>query len=122
MKVTRIKPASQGLVRFESTMTYGELISVRAFRPEALAVKDKEDRTIFSLGSGCTAKVGTYGMSVTPRDPEEPITTVFKFVDRSEEEVVALAAAAKAHLNKIERQVKKSLEDFAKAKEEIAEV
>lgn len=122
MKVTRIKPASQGLVRFESTMTFGELVSVRAFNPEALAVKDKENRVLFSLMISSTPKVGTYGMSVEPREPEETITTVFKFEGRSEEEVVALAAGAKAHLTKIERQVKKSLEDYAKAKEEIAEV
>lgn len=122
MKVTRIKPASQGLVRFESDMTYGELISVKAFRPEALAVVDKEGDVLFSLTPGYTPKVGTYGMEIKHRDPQETITTVFKFVDRSEEETVALAAGVKIHLTTIEKQVKKALADFIVAKDEIKEV
>ena len=122
MKVTRIAPASQGLVRFESTMTYGQLLSVRAFRPEALAVINKNDEVIFSLSPDSASKVGVYGMSISPRDMDETITFVAKFVDRSEEEVVALAAGAKTHINTIEKQVTKALAAFETAKEDIKEV
>ncbi len=123
MKVTRIAPANQGLIRFESKVTYGQLVSVSMFDPEALIVRAGEgNKVVFQVNTGKDAKIGKYGMTVAPRPAEETITTVFSFVDYTEEAAIALASNAKTHLVVIEGKITKALAAFAKAKEDITEV
>lgn len=124
MKVTRIAPANQGLIRFESEVTYGQLVSVSLFDPEALVVRgsDEGKRVVFQINTGKDAKVGKYGMTVAPRPVDEKITTVFSFVNHTEEEAIALASNAKTHLTAIEGKIKAALEKFEAAKKDIAEV
>lgn len=123
MKIAKIKPVNQGMVRFESDLTYGQLVSAQLFDPNSLVIKEEETgKTLFKLNTGKESKVGKYGFTVGHREAGEKITSIISFVDLSEEEVVALAANIKTSMNAIEGQVKSALERFKEAQKDITEV